>query len=200
LGRRGAPSGEGAPDARRRRSAVDSQCGECQYLRSMAKQSARKEWDDEIEPILRRWPYVPEHVKKTIVEVVSNYGPPTAKQHFPTPAGAKWSDVEIVLTSETEAEFKIGAVCQRYTFAAVGLADKRDGKRPLREWRMLRTYAENPEPDAYYKLPKRGNLKADISLFRQWLKRFFGIPGDPLKPFKSALWLPRFKIRVDADY
>jgi hypothetical protein len=141
--------------------------------------------------------YVPAHVRKTLVEVVSHYGPPTAEKRFPTPAGAKWSDVEIVLISEDEAEIKVGTVCQRYTYAAVGLADKRDGKRPLREWRMLRTYAENPEPDAYYNLPKRANLKLDISLFRQWLQRFFGIPGDPLKPFKTTLWLPRFKIRAE---
>ena len=102
-----------------------------------------------------------------------------------------------MLISEDEAEFKIGSVCRRYTFAAVGLADKRNSKQPRREWLKLRTYAENTEPDAYYRLPKSDNLKLDISLFRRWLQRFFGIPGDPLKPFKTALWLPRFKIRAE---
>jgi hypothetical protein len=62
---------------------------------------------------------------------------------------------------------------------------------------MLRTYAENPEPDAYYKLPYRRSLKVEISKFRRWLQAFFGIPGDPLRPFQSDKWLPRFKIRVD---
>jgi hypothetical protein len=62
---------------------------------------------------------------------------------------------------------------------------------------MLRKYAENPEPDAYYKLPDRDGLKVDISKFRRWLQGFFGIPGDPLRPFKPARWLPRFKIRAD---
>ena len=129
----------------------------------MAKPRLRKEWDEELESILRLWPYIPEHVRKTFVDIVSNYGPPTAAKHFPTPAGASWTDVEIVLISPSEAEIQVGTVRGRYTFATAGLADKRDGKRPLREWRMLRTYAENPEPDAYFKLPKRGNLKKDIS-------------------------------------
>jgi hypothetical protein len=158
---------------------------------------AKKILDDGIETILSRWPYMPEHVRKALVEVASHYGPPLAAKHFPTPPGASWTDVEILLISPDEAEIKIGTVCQRYTFADAGLVDKRDSKSPRREWRMLRTYAENPEPDAYYKLPKRGNLKADISSFRRWLQKFFGIPGDPLKSFKSALWLPRFKIRAD---
>ncbi len=155
-----------------------------------------KQTNDAIESIVRRWPYVPEHAKKTIVELVSHYGPPGA-ECFPTPAGAAWSDVEIILISPDEAEINVGKVCKRYTFGDVGLADKRNPERPLNEWRMLRTYAENPEPDAYYKLPKRGNLKVDISKFRRWLQRFFDISGDPLKPFKTGLWLPRFKIRAD---
>ena len=160
----------------------------------MGKQTPQKA---DIESILRRWPYVPEHVRALIAESVSHYGPATAEKCFPTPAGASWADVEIVLLSPEEAEIKVGDVCRRYTFAAAGLADKRNPKRPLSEWRMLRTYAENPEPDAYHKLPKRGNLKVDISKFRHWLQGFFGIPDDPLKPFKTGLWLPRFKIRAD---
>jgi hypothetical protein len=168
---------------------------ECHYVQAMSKP---KECDDGIELILRGWPHLPEHVRKTLLEIVSHYESPAALERFPTPAGAAWTDVEIVLISPDEAEIRVGSVCQRYTFAAAGLADKRNPKRPRREWRKLRTYAENTEdPDAYYKLPKRASLKADISLFRLWLQRFFGIAGDPLKPFKTGLWRPRFKIRVD---
>src|SRR5689334_8783747 len=156
-----------------------------------------KQSDDELASITRRWPYVPEHVRKLMAEAVSHYGPAVGEKCFPTPAGATWADVEIVVVSPDEAEIRVGNVCRRYSFADAGLADKRDGKRPRREWRMLRTYAENPEPDAYFRLPKRSNLKKDISLFRLWLQGFFGIPGDPLKPFKTGLWLPRFKIRAD---
>jgi len=116
---------------------------------------------------------------------------------FPTPAGAAWNEVEIVVLSQREAEIKVRDVVQHYSFASIGLASSRNSKRPRAEWRMLVTYAENPEPDAYFKLPKRDNLKVDISKFRRWLQGFFGIPGDPLRPFKPARWLPRFKIRAD---
>src|SRR5436853_59453 len=105
---------------------------------TMRKPTQQKQWDDQIESILRRWPYVPEHARKILAEFVSHYGPPTAEKCFPTPAGAAWDDVEIVLISPGEAEINVGEVCRRYTFAAAGLADKRNPKRPLSEWRMLR--------------------------------------------------------------
>jgi len=163
----------------------------------MSRPGPKPEWDSELDTVLRRWPYLPEHVKQTLSELVSHYGPPPVEVRFPTPAGVTWTDIEIVLLSPTEAQIKVGNVVQSYTYSAIGLASKRDAKRPRVEWRMLRTYAENPEPDAYYKLPKRESLKVDISKFRRWLQSFFGIPGDPLRPFKPARWLPRFKIRAD---
>jgi len=97
------------------------------------------------------------------------------------------------------AEIKIGTVVRSYTYAALGLVDQRSGKRSRGEWRMLRKYAKNPQPDAYYKFPFRKNLKIEISRFRRWLQRLFAIPGDPLRPFKSANWLPRSKIRADYE-
>ena len=153
--------------------------------------------DSELECIIRRWPHLPEHVRRTLVELVSHYGPPSVSGRFPTPPGADWKHVEIVLLTPHEAHITVGSVAQRYTFAAVGLADRRTRKRPRAEWRMLQTYAENPEPDAYHKLPYRENLKVEISKFRRWLKTFFAIPGDPLKPFEPDLWLPRFKVRAE---
>ena len=152
---------------------------------------------DQLESVQRRWPLLPNHVRLTIVELISHYGPPPVTVHFPTPSGVKWSDLEIVLNDPWEATMSIGGVTESYTFAALGLADKRSPKRPRAEWRMLRTYAENPEPDAYYKLPERENLKVDISKFRLWLKGFFRLPGDPLRSFESARWMPRFKIRAN---
>lgn len=153
--------------------------------------------DSDLEIFLRRWPHLPEHVRKTLIELVLHYGPPTEAVCFPTPIGADWPDVEIILLSPKQAKITVGSMVKQYTFSGIGLADKRRPDRPRTEWRMLRTYAENPEPDAYYRLPYREGLKVDISKFRRWLQGFFGIPGDPLKPFKSALWLPRFKVRAD---
>jgi hypothetical protein len=155
------------------------------------------EWDSEIEAVLSRWPHLPRHVRKTVVELVSHYGPPPTEAHFPTPEGASWSDVEFVMLSPSAVRITVGSVSQRYTFASLGLNDRRQPHLPRSEWRMLRTYAEHTEPDAYFRLPQRKNLKVDISRFRSWLKSFFGLPGDPLRPFQPSRWLPRFRIRAD---
>jgi hypothetical protein len=163
----------------------------------MVKQNASDGLDGDLETVMRRWPHLPEHIRKALVELVSHYGPPPVNGRFPTPPGADWRHVQIVLLSPTEAHISVGSVAQRYTFTALGLADRRTRKRPRGEWRMLQTYAENPEPDAYYKLPSRDYLKVEISKFRRWLQTFFGIPGDPLKPFKTGLWLPKFKVRAE---
>jgi len=163
----------------------------------MRKRGPPPEWNSEIEIILRRWPHLPLHIRTTIVELVSQYGPPQGEIRFPTPPNSTWTDVEVVLMSPEHARITVGAVTQAYNFATIGLGDGRQSNRPRTEWRMLRTYAENPEPDAYFKLPRRSSLKVDISRFRRWLKGFFGIPGDPLRPFKPARWLPRFTIRAD---
>lgn len=153
--------------------------------------------EDALDIVLRHWPHVPAHARRTIVELVSVYKPRGSERQFPTPADATWVDVEIVLLSSSEARITVGAVSKSYTFSALGLADNRRLDRSRLEWRMLRTYAENPEPDAYYKLPYRRNLKVEISKFRRWLQGFFCIPGDPLRPFESDKWLPRFKIRAE---
>jgi hypothetical protein len=163
----------------------------------MPKPGPAVAWDEDIEVILRHWPHVPVYVRRTMVEMVSQYKPEVLTVRFSTPAKAKWEDVEIVLLSPEEAKISVGSVVQNYSFASIGLGDSRNAKNPRTEWRMLRTYAENSEPDAYYKLPPRRGLKMDISRFRNWLKGFFGIAGDPLKAFKPARWLPKFKIRAD---
>ena len=56
--------------------------------------------DASLEVILRRWPHLPEHVRKTLVELVGHYGPQAETERFPTPIGAKWEDVEIVLLDD----------------------------------------------------------------------------------------------------
>jgi hypothetical protein len=151
--------------------------------------------DNELKILCRRWPHLPDYVRRALLDLVSKYGPAAISIRFPTPANAKWTDVEIILTSSHDAKMTVGDVTQYYSFTELGLADKRSPKRPRIEWQMLRTYAENPQADAYYRLPFRKNLKVDISKFRKWLQAFFGIPGDPLTPFATGKWMPRFKVR-----
>jgi hypothetical protein len=148
----------------------------------------------EIERLICRWPYLPPHVRKTVLELAEHYGPPAIQERFPTPAGMDWSGIEITLLSPDTARIKAGDVEHTYTFQALGLADCRRPHVPRGEWRTLKTYAENPDPEAYRRLPYKQNLKVEISRFRAWLKRFFGLPGDPLTSFADGRWRPRFRI------
>lgn len=148
-----------------------------------------------LEIVIRHWPHMPDHLQRSFAEVAGYYSPKSSNgKRFPTPEGAT---VEIVLLTRKEARITVGAVCHSYTFAGLGLANSRRPSEPRAEWRMLRTYAENPHPDAYYRLPYRKSLKVETSKFRRWLQGFFGLPGDPLRPFRPARWLPRFRIRAE---
>lgn len=157
---------------------------------------AKRRASDDVGIVVRNWVYVPSRLQQAMIRVAEAYAPVEVEDRFPTPSRATWEDVDIVLLAPKTVRISVRRVTRTYSFAQIGLADRRRPTLPRLEWRMLRTYAENPEPDAYYRLPKRRNLKVEISMFRRWLKKFFGIAGDPLKPFKPMLWLPRFQIRA----
>jgi len=152
---------------------------------------------DEMDVVARNWGSFPLRVRRRIVQIARAYDPVEEVECFPTPTGAAWHEVEIVFLAPEWVWVQVRDVKCTFTFSRMWLADKRKPGVARSEWRMLRTYAENPDPDAYYRLPQRPNLKMDISKFRRWLKKFFGIPGDPLLPFKPMRWMPRFKVRID---
>lgn len=164
----------------------------------MKTRKKKLEADEDFALVVKYWGYLPRRVKRAMADVARAFEPPPrGAVWFETPEGATWRDVEIVLVSPERVRVTVLGVTELYSYRGIGLADKRRPGTPRAEWKMLRTYAENPDPDAYYRLPRRPTLKMDISRFRAWLKAFFGIAGDPLKPFKPARWLPRFKIRVE---
>jgi len=165
-------------------------------MRGMKTRRKGLKRDEEFRVVERNWGYLPRRVKRAVADVVRVFEPGPKTVKFGTPEGATWKDVEIVLLSPERVRISVLGVTETFSYVGIGLADKRRPSLPRAEWRVLRTYAENPEPDAYYRLPKRPNLKADIFRFRKWLKVFFGIKGDPLKPFEPERWLPRFRVRV----
>jgi hypothetical protein len=75
----------------------------------MSKHGPEVQWSDELKSVVCRWPYLPDHVRKTFVEIVSHYGPPPVKGKFPTPPGADWRHVEIVLLSPEVARISSAA-------------------------------------------------------------------------------------------
>lgn len=150
--------------------------------------------DDDLKAVVRCWPDLPEHARRTMVDLARSYWAASAGSVFPTPAGAGWADVTIVLLTPNDAQITVGAITRVFSFEQMGLLNARRSRSVKSEGKMLRVYAENPEAGSYFRLPFRKNLKIYIAAFRKWLQEFFGIPGDPLKPFESAQWLPRFKI------
>jgi len=163
----------------------------------MKKKRAKVSKREDVRVVVRNWKSVPARLRRMMVNIAFSYEL-AEKVRFPTPAGSKWESVEIVLLTPEWVRVRVRRVTRTYTFGRIGLADMRRPGTPRAEWRMLRTYAENTDPGAYYRLPSRPTLKMDISRFRRWLKFFFGIAGDPLKPFFTDKWMPKFKIRSAA--
>jgi hypothetical protein len=161
------------------------------------KQPNRKCHDELLEIILRHWPHMPEYARIAMSDSAKSYGPSSKNNGFPTPKDCEWTDVEIVLIDEKTACITIWEITRTYTFEELGLISERRPYGLKNEGKMLKTYAENTDPEAYSRLPYRPNLKVHISKFRTWLQGFFGIPGDPLHSFESKQWMPRFKIRAD---
>jgi len=157
---------------------------------------SKRERVDEFEVLARHWPHIPAHARRTLLDLARSYGPARGEKVFPTPVGADWPDVSIVLVNENEARISVGEITRTVRFAEMGLQNERRPFKTNGVGKMLRTYAENPEPGSYFRLPFRKNLKIHISIFRVWLQGYFGIAGDPLLPFESTQWLPRFKIRA----
>jgi hypothetical protein len=151
----------------------------------MKKRGSDATLQDGLEIVIRHWPHAPAHIKRVCVELLSNCRPESNGIRFPTPPGTTCGDIEIVLLSAEEARITVGVVSHCYTFRELGLAGRRQKNKPSAEWRVLRTYAENPEPDAYCKLPFRRSLKVEVSKFRRWLQGFFGLPDDPLQAIRD---------------
>jgi hypothetical protein len=115
---------------------------------------------------------------------------------FPTPAGAKWSDVRLRFEDGETVAVKVGAVDRRLTYAQMGMADGRNAK-PTKQWQLLRDLAGGgglmtwKTPGAERKNQKR------IEILAKDLIGFFRIPGDPIpitadrKGWRTAFVLER---------
>ena len=58
----------------------------------MKKRKVKAKWDEDVEAVVRRWEYLPSHVRRTIAEMVLHYGPA---------AGEARSRMVLVITSRT---------------------------------------------------------------------------------------------------
>jgi hypothetical protein len=70
----------------------------------MKKRGPAPALPDGLEIVIRHWPHLPEHLQRSFAEVAAHYSPESSNgKRFPTPKGAAWADIEIVLLSPEEA-------------------------------------------------------------------------------------------------
>ncbi|MGD0827804.1 MAG: hypothetical protein ABSA09_06920 [Desulfobaccales bacterium] len=89
--------------------------------------------------------------------------------------GTRWEDIEITLLSNEMVRIKTPAREERYTYAELGLSDKRKGDAPTLLWGLLKLFAqnngfisrENPKYDA--------RLPNSAKRLNEHLRKLFGI-------------------------
>jgi hypothetical protein len=105
--------------------------------------------------------------------------PVTAGTFFPTPAGARWSELRLHFLDGHTLRATIGSVTQVLTYGDMGMSDRRNS-RPTAQWELLRTFAKEggmltwDSPAAC-----RQNQKRRERLTRD-LRAFFRIDGEPI--------------------
>lgn len=103
----------------------------------------------------------------------------TGPVYFPTPPGARWSNVRIGFLDGHRVTVKVGAVKRTLNYTQMGFVDGRSAE-PDVQWELLRTFAAGSgtltwdSSEADRKHQKRKELLA------QALQAFFRIEGDPI--------------------
>jgi len=117
-------------------------------------------------------------------------------QRFPTPPGAVWEHVEIVILADgKDADINAGAGFKSLSMAEMGLAYPRTPAKQTESWKLLLRFADEESigPDSRTwddNLPKR------VERLKRKLQELFGIDDDPFKPFLGErAYVPRFVVR-----
>ena len=111
---------------------------------------------------------------------------------FPTPAEARWSDVNIKFVDSHTVLVRVLEKSKRYSYFAMGLSDNRSS-RPNLQWELLKSFAEGKgilewaSPDEARRLQKRRELLAKA------LQRFFQMDCDPIASLDGG-WQTLFNI------
>lgn len=122
--------------------------------------------------------------------------PRNSVPRFPTPAGARWSDVRVRFTDAHTVSVTVRDQQGTFDFASMGMGVTRTRK-PDVQWALLFAFAKGhgvmdwESGDASPKNQKRRERLANR------LQAFFGITGDPITPEGNG-WRTLF--RIDADH
>ncbi len=100
--------------------------------------------------------------------------------YFPTPVGAKWSELHIKFIDGHTVSVRIRDVSRVLNFADLGFAHRRN-RQPTKQWNLLRDFALSygnlrwDSPGAGRKVQSRKDALAN------GLKEFFRIDGEPIE-------------------
>lgn len=118
-------------------------------------------------------------------------------EFFPTPAGAKWSDLRLRFVDGETLSVSILRVDGRFIYSQMGFVNKKTA-RPNYQWELLRDFAQCggkitwSDPAASAKLPKRKEALAKI------LKAFFRIDESPIELTACKKgWCCAFEVRAE---
>lgn len=113
---------------------------------------------------------------------------------FPTPAGARWSDVSIRFIDRHSVYVTVKAASGTYHFAQMGMANRKNAK-PTVQWELLEMFADGHGLlDWRNRKASRKNQKRKEKLAAD-LQRFFRIDGDPFA-LEGDGWRARFSVSV----
>ncbi|MFC1805403.1 hypothetical protein ACFL09_00290 [Planctomycetota bacterium] len=121
------------------------------------------------------------------------------KPAYPTPEGAEWEQVEIVITSETTAKLRAGDGPEMDRHMSFwGLSHARNANKETALWGLLKAFAEKHgqigSGDKLGSVPVVG--RQAVYRLREKLKAIFGIDGNPIPDYsQDEGWKTRFAIR-----
>lgn len=120
---------------------------------------------------------------------------------FPTPHGATWDDVRLVVT-DLDVAVTVRGRSAKYSFAEAGFEEERKGGVPDLLWRLLRVFAlrGGVVPFDAEELSQRElvNLKRQVSELRRRLRALLQLEDDPFRPTRtSRRYETRFTISTD---
>jgi hypothetical protein len=98
---------------------------------------------------------------------------------FPTPSGARWSDLRIKFVDQETISIRIGEVTKIQTYVDVGLVDRRNG-RPDVQWKLLYEFARDYGFLTWDSAGASRKNQARRDALVSKLKSFFRIEGEPI--------------------
>ena len=106
--------------------------------------------------------------------------PKAATGRFPTPAGARWSDITIRFCDCEKISISVGNQRQVLTYAQLGLVDGRNG-RPNAQWELLLKFASDHGVMTWLSPGACRKNRKQRELLNKSLRQFFDLEGDPIE-------------------